>query len=99
MRQRKSLREAKQKTAVGKDDQIHADQKARDAAQKDAEKRRKQFLDQQKRIARDQAKRADDTKRRDRSEACAMPKTNCVESSNNCSRLRTTRRDNLMTTV
>ncbi len=59
-----SLREAKQKTAAGKDEQIHADEKARNAAKEDAQRRRQQFFDQQKRVARDQAKRADDTTRR-----------------------------------
>ena len=59
-----SLKQAKQQATTGKDEKIHADDKARDAAKKDSEKRRQQFHEQQKKAARDVAKRADDAKRK-----------------------------------
>ncbi|MDG1895127.1 MAG: hypothetical protein P8J37_09475 [Fuerstiella sp.] len=59
-----TLKQAKQQSATGKDEKIHADDKARDAAKKDSEKRRQQFHEQQKKAARDVAKRADDAKRK-----------------------------------
>ena len=58
------LKQAKQQTEVGKDAQIHADDKAREAQKKDAENRRKQFHEQQIRTARDLAKQADDVRKR-----------------------------------
>ncbi|MEQ9407954.1 MAG: hypothetical protein RIK87_09525 [Fuerstiella sp.] len=58
-----SLKQARQKTAAGKDEKIHADDKSKAAARKDAERRRQQFHDQEKRHAADLARRADQTKR------------------------------------
>ncbi len=58
------LKQAKQQTQVGKDEKIHADDKARDKEKNESEKRRQQFHEQQKRTAADVAKRADDAKKR-----------------------------------
>lgn len=63
------LKQAEQKTEAGKNEQIHADDKAREAQQKDSENRRNQFHEQQKRMARDQAKRAEDIRRRNQQQA------------------------------
>ena len=59
-----TLKQAKQQSDVGKDAQIHADDKAREAQKKDSENRHKQFHEQQKRTASDLAKRAEDSRKR-----------------------------------
>ena len=59
-----ALKQAKAKTQAGKDEKIHADDKAREAQKVDSEKRRQQFHEQQKKAAADVAKRADDAQKR-----------------------------------
>ena len=59
-----ALKQAKAKTQAGKEEKIHADDKAREAQKVDSEKRRQQFHEQQKKAAADVAKRADDAQKR-----------------------------------
>lgn len=59
-----ALKEAKQQSQAAKDEKIHADDNARVAQQKDSEKRRQQFHDQQKKTAADLAKQAADVNKR-----------------------------------
>jgi len=58
------LKQGKQQSQTGKDEKIHADDKAIQAAKADAEKRRQQYHEQQKKAAADLAKQADDVKKR-----------------------------------
>ena len=56
------LKQAKTQAQTGKDEKIHADDPAREAAKTDAEKRRQQYLDQQKKTAAELVKQATDAK-------------------------------------
>lgn len=58
------LKQGKAQAQTGKDETIHADDKAKEAAKTDAEKRRQQYHEQQKKSAADLAKQAADVQKR-----------------------------------
>ena len=59
-----ALKQAKDQTQSGKDENIHPDDNAKSAAKQDAEAQAKQFRDQQKRQAETQSRQADAAQRR-----------------------------------
>lgn len=69
-----TLKQAEQQTETGKNAEVHADDKTREAQKKDSENRRNQFNEQQKRMARDQQKRVEDIRRRNEQQAQSAEK-------------------------